>query len=51
MSDGERECPRCWKKLIQKGYGWDKDGNQYEVWVCPECLTWMNFDIEQLEKP
>jgi len=40
------ECPRCWKPLIHKGQGW-KDDKQYEVYVCPECFTWMHFDEEE----
>ncbi len=40
------ECPRCWKKLIDKGYGRRVDGRLCKVSVCPECLSWVYQDLD-----
>lgn len=39
------ECPRCWKPLIFKGTTW-KNNKSYGSYVCPECFTWMDFEMD-----
>ncbi len=39
-----QECPRCWKPLVFKGTVW-KGSKTYGSYVCPECFTWIEFEV------